>query len=190
MTTLEIVHSGTEEDIFALLASLDTQLGHLTDFTHTHKTRLVKPMISYDTSAFALSFLPAGDEFSNSLDSSYTFHHLRRDLYNVCKEAGVAVAPRYVVPSAHITIGRFLLQREFQTTINGKMAIDRAKVMSWLELIDTINMWLQEKYWPRDGGNSPEAGQWTVGSEQGLECRGGTCWYGGGYCVRIGKGSS
>ena len=187
MTTLEIVHSGRDEDVSALVTTLASQLGHITDYTYLHPVGLVKPMISYDTSAFALSFLPAVNELHSSLDTSYTFHHLRRDLYNACKDAGAMLAPRYVVPSAHITIGRFLSQSEFQMTKGGERVTDKAKVLRWLDVVESTNAWLQEKYWPKGDHETPTAGQWIVGSEKGLECRGGTCWYGGGYCIRLGK---
>ena len=187
MTTLELLHSGTEADISTLVALLASQLERITDYPSTHPTRLVKPMIAFDTSAFAISFLPAAGEYHASLDSSYTIHHLRKDLYHLCEEAGVEAAPRYVVPSAHITIGRFLSHTTFQTMRNGKLIMDKKKIAHWLDTVQALNLWLQKEYWPKDGNQVPAGGQWTIGSENGLECRGGTCWYGGGSCKHKGK---
>ncbi len=67
----------------------------------------------------AVSFLPAAGETVVSpppvapepdhqayLSDEYTYHHLRRDIFDIAREAGVDVGSRYVVPSAHITLGR------------------------------------------------------------------------------------
>ncbi len=109
----------------------------------------------------------------------FTYHHLRRDLFNIAKKTGVSIDSRYVVPSSHITVGRFLTQEDHEG--EGKMA-------AWIEKIEEINEWLEDKYWPKEGGQVREDAQWIVGQERGLDCRAGALWYGGGSTVRIGKG--
>lgn len=54
--------------------------------------------------------------------------------------------------------------------------------------IEEINGWLEEKFWPREGGKRILKGEWVVGQEKGLDCREGALWYGGGETVRLGKG--
>ena len=187
MTTLEIMHSVTEGEISELLDTLAAKIEEITDFTHGHRARLLRPMLNYDASAIALSFLPASERDDPALDSSYTYHHLRRDLYNVCTEAGVNVASRYVVPSAHLTIGRFVTQDDFHTSMESNTAFDPKRMMELVDLIHEINAWLEKNFWPKDG-HVPIAGEWYVGQEQGLECRRGRLWYGGGERVRLGRG--
>lgn len=132
-------------------------------------------MLSYDGAAVALSFLPAagenlpgGEEGRSKEDDSFTYHHLRRDLFNIAKETGVSIDSRYVVPSSHITIARFLTQSDHDSP---------EKMRGFVEKIEGLNKGLEG-----------EEVQWIVGSEKGLDCREGTLWYGGGETVRIGRG--
>jgi len=160
-------------------------------------------MLSYDTSALALSLLPAAGENPPSTRPSeaddYTYHHLRRDIYSLCTDAGVTIGSRYTVPSAHLTIARFVTQedimiKETPTTQaesskdGGQGGVDREKVKELVERIEEINAWLEREYWPRGGEGIRAGGEWIVGEEKGLDCRRGTLWYGGGETVRLGKG--
>lgn len=146
-------------------------------------------MLSYDGAALALSFLPAAGEgllpcstaAANSRrkeNDNFTYHHLRRDLYKIAKRTGVSIDSRYVVPSSHITVGRFLTQDDH---------VGAGKMEAWIENIESVNRWLEDEYWPKDGVEKWE-GEWIVGQERGLDCRIGTLWYGGGETVRIGRG--
>lgn len=178
LTALEIAHSLKEPEIAPLLAQLRPKLQELIEYTVNHHPRLIKPVLSYDAAAVALSFLPAASP--TRVDDQYTYHHLRRDLFNLASSTGVKIDSRYVVPSSHITVGRFI------TTIDHD---DPEKVQRWVEKIEEINEWLVETYWPKKGEEDiQEGGEWVVGEEKGLECREGTLWYGGGKMVRIGKG--
>lgn len=182
-------------------------------------------MLSYDTAAIALSFIPAAGEGLSSTssatrttqnanrvdldppeteivrDDSYTYHHLRRSLYDLCTEAGVEVASRYTVPSAHLTIARFVSQKDISMQQNGNdrkeqeaettVNIDNEKVKELINKIEEVNAWLQEKYWPKESGEEEaieKEGEWIVGEEKGLDCRKGTLWYGGGETIRLGNG--
>lgn len=147
-------------------------------------------MLSFDGAALALSFLPAAGEGLSALQDSsasvrtaqddvFTYHHLRRDLFNIAKKTGVSIDSRYIVPSSHITVGRFLTQDDH---------VGPGKMAAWIAKIESINKWLESEYWPKGGGEVREDAQWIVGQEKGLDCRIGTLWYGGGSTVRIGEG--
>ncbi|KAL3457490.1 RNA ligase/cyclic nucleotide phosphodiesterase [Aspergillus heterothallicus] len=184
ITTLEVVSSRTAEDVDALASHLHEKTGTAAklvsymDSPH-HRARLVKPMLSYDTSAMALSFLPAAGEPTNQLvyDDAYSYHHLRRDLADQILRSGITLGARYVVPSAHVTVARFVSQIES----------DVESVMRLVERLEKVNAMLREKYWPMEG-LMPANGEWVVGQEQGSEMNKGPSWYGGGERVLVGKG--
>jgi len=119
MTTLEVTHSRNPDEANELVERMRPGMAAITNYTHNHRARLVKPMLSYDLAAIAVSFLPAAGEIVTSpapvapqpddrrtRDDGYTYHHLRRDVFDLAKDTGVEVGSRYVVPSAHITLGR------------------------------------------------------------------------------------
>ncbi|KAL4889759.1 60S ribosomal protein L44 [Aspergillus ambiguus] len=148
MTTLEMASSRTPEEVDTFVSHLQQSgtLSELIDYTFTHPTRLVKPVVSYDAAALALSFIPAdGEETDTHLsdgkqDDSYTYHHLRRDLFGKVTALGLIMNPRYIVPSAHITIARFITQEGVQ-----------AKEL--VEKLEQINARLRE---------TPSRGEWRV----------------------------
>lgn len=192
LTTLEVAHSRTAPEISAIVRQIRPTLPGLTSFTFHHRTRLVKPMLSYDLAAVAVSFLPAAGEqplhqspSSSSAehaadandDGGYTYHHLRRDVFDLALSSGVDIASRYVVPSAHITLGRYLTQEDHAT------AEMRER---WVEAIDEINAWLEREVWAR--ADVEFLGEWIVGQERGLDARDGTLWYGGGRSIMVGEG--
>jgi hypothetical protein len=207
MTALEITHSLTAPEIDKLVEQISPSIPEITDYTYTHRARLLKPSLSYDAQAFALSFLPAasGQGCSNKTDSSrtntavqddeYTYHHLRRDLFALSAATGVKVASRYVVPSAHLTIGRFIetSDTEIETVEGEGKKPDLARMREILGVVDEINEWLMSEFWPKGEGQEDkgikEGGEWIVGEGKGLDCRKGRLWYGsGGETVRLGKG--
>jgi vesicle-fusing ATPase len=102
ITALEITHSKKAEEIQQIVDSLSDKIPAITDYTVQHRARLIKPMIGFDASALALSFVPAAGEASargrTKADDAYTYHHLRRDLFSRCQDIGVTVDSRYVVP--------------------------------------------------------------------------------------------
>ena len=187
MTTLEIAHSLTEVEISAQVALLEARLEEITNFTLSHPARLVQPMVSFDSSAVALSFVPAARLSSASAQNSYTYHHLRRDLHSLCEDTGAAVRSRYIVPSAHLTIARFVTNNDFVQNGDHK-PLSPQRLELWLKRIENVNQWLEETYWTDSDDNIPSGGEWIVGSEKGLECCIGTLWYGDGITVRLGKG--
>ncbi|KAH7026003.1 60S ribosomal protein L44 [Microdochium trichocladiopsis] len=198
ITALELAHSRTAEEIAAIRTTLEPAIPAIANHTLHHRARLVKPMVSYDLSALALSFLPAAGEVSPTSapatsasvsdttttttttmkqhDDNYTYHHLRRDLWNTSKDAGLQIDSRYVVPSAHITLGRYLTDADHDTP---------EKRASWVAAIDEVNAWLEAEVWDKE---DVAAAQWLVGQERGLDVRVGTLWYGGGRTVMTGEG--
>ncbi|KAJ0368973.1 hypothetical protein COL154_002370 [Colletotrichum chrysophilum] len=193
LTTLEVTHSKTPEEIARLTDTMRSAIPYITDYTYTHRARLVKPQISHDLSAFAVSFLPAAGEPSAGGPSSpaptaaqtpvvggdaYSYHHLRRDVFDLAQSTGVQIESRYQVPSAHITLGRFLGGADHATP---------AARRRWVEAIEEINGWLESEVWGshEEGG---WCGEWVVGQERGLDARNGPLWYGGGRTIRLGEG--
>jgi hypothetical protein len=199
LTTLEVTHSRTPEEIDALVTQLRPVNQTITNYTYKRRSRLVKPMLSYDLAAIALSFLPAaGEELLSpppvaphptaiahpGMDGTsvaetdlYSYHHLRRDIFDITGFAGVNIISRYVVPSAHITLGRYLDQEDHKTP---------EMRSRWVQTIDDINKWLEAEVW--DQGDAEFLGEWIVGQERGLEVRSGPLWYGGGRTVMAGEG--
>lgn len=190
LTVLEVAFSKTPEEIGSLVSTMRPAIPAIANYTHTHRPRLVKPMISYDLSAFAVSFLPASGEAAISpppvapdtaenvtQGDEYTYHHLRRDIFDNVKTAGVEVGSRYQVPSAHITLGRYLSHDDHDTP---------EKREKWVKAIDEVNEWLEKEVWDRD--DAEFVGEWVVGQERGLDVRNGTLWYGGGRTVMLGEG--
>ncbi|KAK3937393.1 RNA ligase/cyclic nucleotide phosphodiesterase [Diplogelasinospora grovesii] len=195
MTTLEITHSRTPAEISGLVESMRPVARTVTDLTFTRRSRLVKPLLSYDLAAIALTFLPASGEAVVSRPiaapphtadgvgkdgvvawDEYTYHHLRRGVFEMVKDT-YEVQSRYVVPSAHITLGRYLCQDDHDTP---------QKREAWIDAIEGINKWLETQVWDAEGGGW--IGEWIVGQERGLDFRCGALWYGGGRTVMLGEG--
>lgn len=191
MTALEVAFSKTPEEIGALVDALRGAIPGITSHPHLHRARLVKPLVSYDTSALAVSFLPSsGEEALSPAPTSpdapagsitqgdgYTYHHLRRDVFDMVRRAGVQVASRYQVPSAHITLGRFLDEADHDTPEKRRL---------FVEAIDAMNEWLEREVW--DNKEAGFVGEWVVGHERGLDARSGSLWYGGGRTIMLGEG--
>jgi len=190
ITALEITHSKKAEEIQQLVETMRDKIPAITDHTFDHRTRLIKPMIGFDASALALSFVPAAGEGLHSgrtlEDDRFTYHHLRRNLYDLCRETGVQVDSRYVVPSSHLTIARFINPKDLADDAGSP---DPRKMEAFIKKIEEINEWLNQEFWPECNDKKiPGGGEWIVGEEKGLNYRFGTLWYGGGESVHLGKG--
>lgn len=203
MTALEFTHSQTPEAVDELVRQLMPIIHGLVDFPHDQaqassprRVRLVKPMLTYDAAAVALSFLPAaGEPGEEGGSDDYGYHHLRASLWDLSSESskvnrgksgddetrGVEINTRYIVPSAHLTIARFVTARD--TTMDGteEGQVDGEKIRAWVQAIEECNEWLEKEYWP---GKM----EWVIGEEKGLDFRKGACWYGGGETVTLGRG--
>ncbi|KAF7589415.1 hypothetical protein BBP40_004319 [Aspergillus hancockii] len=198
-TVLEVAHSLPETQINSLVETLesskDISASQIADYSFDHRARLVKPMVSFDSAAMALSFVPAAGERSDSQrsldDDTYTYHHLRRDVFEMVRKAGIPVSSRYSVPSAHLTIARFITQDGFLAEgvdADGQSEIDPSQVKLLIDKIADINKQLQREYWPREDGVIRGGGEWLVGQEKGLVIQKGRLWYGGGENILRGKG--
>ena len=193
LTAMEVTHSKTEVEIEHLASILQPACKVIADHPGRHGPRLIKPMISYDLAALALSFLPAAGEVPpsdrNADEDKYSYHHFRRDLHSSITKAGVEVGSRYVVPSAHLTIARFNTPNPFGgDPLDGSVSLDVKKRKHWTHEIGMINKWLEAEFWPEGNGKIMPGGEWVVGEEKGLDFRKGTLWYGGGETIYLGQG--
>lgn len=164
LSLLELGHSMTADANAALVTRLATSLSALLSYPRAHSARLYRPTLACDASSLVLKFLPA--------DDAYSIHHLRRDLFERVRTSGVSIAPRYVVPSAHLSVARFVDNGDFEE--EGRTSV--AKMQGWWALVEAINKNLAERFDSRSGGRD-EDGAWTVDNAQ---CRYGAQWYGGG----------
>ena len=199
MTVLEMANSQTAPEIEAIVSQLQGSdlIPAQCDYMSTHPPRLIKPVVNYDTTAMALSFVPAAGEGGSSQprsldDDTYSYHHLRRDFYDRIADTGIDVMPRYIAPSAHITIARFITQEGFLLEHPGSdgSQVDRGQLKALVEKIEHINQKLQQKYWPNQDRDSTSStvtskGEWLVGREKGVELCGGPSWYGEGKVFPI-----
>lgn len=192
MTTLEIRSSLTGPEINEITSSLEMtgSVAELANYTLTHRARLVKPVISYDTSAIALSFVPAAGEEDHSVysgkDDQFTYHHLRSDLYNIVTQSGCPIAARYTVPSAHITIARYIAPSGAKEGESDSPKEFEKKASSLIAKIEDLNHELRSNVWWRLG--DPSQGEWVIGHEKGLELMKGRTWYGAGDSILLGEG--
>jgi hypothetical protein len=190
-TVLEVAHSLTADQIDSLVQTLKSSTGttaaQIAKHPITHQSRLLKPMVSFDDSAMALSFAPAARECltaqSDGHGDEYTYHHLRRDIFDMVRQTGIPVSSRYMVPSAHITIARFITQDGFQVDgTDSARHVDHSRVKLLIDKIRDINKKLESTYWPQADSTLPEKGEWIVGQDK-LVIRRGRLWYGGGEDV-------
>lgn len=107
-----------------------------------NKPGLVEPKISFDKMGIALNYLPSDS-------GSFTYHHLRSDMHAMALESGIAIDMCYTAPSAHITIGRFIGNRFFETPEARN---------KFVQLVKDFN---------KVQGHDQSA--WVVGGSQGLE---------------------
>ncbi|KFZ16755.1 hypothetical protein V502_04921 [Pseudogymnoascus sp. VKM F-4520 (FW-2644)] len=159
ITLLEIMHSQPPSAIPPLISALSPVIPAIVKAPTKTPSRLIRPLVSFDAAAVALSFVPVADE-------KFSYHHLRRDLFALTSGTGIEVGSRYVVPSAHATLARFVYGEDHDS---------KEKMEKWIEAIEKINEWLVETYW---GDNGLE---WVV--DQELVLRQGRLWYGGGETV-------
>jgi hypothetical protein len=57
-----------------------------------HRAHLIKPFLCFDTSALALTFVPATREVidvESSDQDEYTYQHLQRDVHSLAIETGI-----------------------------------------------------------------------------------------------------
>lgn len=190
MTALEITPARTAPEIDELVAFLQANapLQEIVNYTLTHRARLGCPIVSYDASALALSFVPITEDpesaCAGAKNSSYTYHHLRSDLYDMVTRSGCQIGARYNFPSAHLTIARFTVPVGGNSSETLESLCERAGKL--VEKIEDINLKLTSNHWKRFG--HPSRGEWIVGQERGLQLNRDRSWYGAGNVVLIGEG--
>ncbi|KAI8821658.1 RNA ligase/cyclic nucleotide phosphodiesterase [Fimicolochytrium jonesii] len=161
LTVLEIAHSRTPEEIASLVEVLRPHFGRIKDCLAGQSSRLVHPQLSFDAGAIALSFVP-------DVSASYTHHHLRRDVSEAVRKSRTPLKARYVVPTAHITVARFVSISDFG---RDGQPTDLARVAKWIRTIEEINRELKSEVW------SQPSSSWEIGPES-LTAFFGTNWYG------------
>ena len=120
LSVLEVAHHQTPEAVEELVKRLEPALPGVLAFARGQgwgqerprpRVRLFRPRLACDPVSIVLKFLPATSDDGYDGDEQergYTYHHLRRDLYARVSALGVRMEPRYVVPSAHLTVARFV----------------------------------------------------------------------------------
>jgi hypothetical protein len=197
MTALEVVHSKTDAEISELVEQIQPHLQSIFALPAAHRAELVKPVLSFDAQAIALSFVPSAAPSSppdnasaDTVPNRTTYHHLRGALFNLLSTppCSLPIASRYVTPSAHLTIARFIEASDFLDPAAG--TVDHGKVEQLVKVLDSLNQWLEEEVWvlAEDKAGKQKGAKWVVGEEKGLTVRRGTLWYGGGEMVGVGEG--
>ncbi|KAI5478561.1 hypothetical protein MNV49_004820 [Pseudohyphozyma bogoriensis] len=163
LTLLEVIHS---QPSYAALEPLLTQIT-TTNFLPTLSTiisaspaKLDSPKLGIDAGGLALTFLPSFDTtLQTSTKDDYTHHHLRRDIHATALDSSITPSARYAVPSAHVTVARFL------------RPLEEKEVAELVGFVRGVNSRLER-----------EELEWRVG-EEGWECKAGLVWYGEGDVV-------
>jgi hypothetical protein len=147
----------------------------LTLALHSAPTSLLTldtPTLSYDASAIALSFLPSVPSTSSSL-APPTYRHYRRALYRLAlsasdshssssSSAGLPLPQsRYTVPSAHITLARFV------------QPVPQECIEHLVDGLDDVATRVRDEI--------QGSLKWTF--EHPVDARRGRVWYGGGEAV-------
>ena len=198
---MEIQHSVTADAVHETVNTMGYDaIKDIVQLPRARPCRLINPRLSFDDHCVALSFMPAADELpypcrhpdclrgdnhacedtggnnetKDRGNDSYTYHHLRRDLYHRITAVGATVGSRYVVPSCHITLSRFTTNQDHMNS---------AEVQYWVEAIIKLNEWLRREYWVESGVQAAGRGQWIIGREGKVLCQMGTLWFGGGRTV-------
>lgn len=170
MTILEIIPGQMAEGLAPYVRGIEGAAKQIAGMPAegARRCRLVRPRVMVDRRAAAVNWVP-GAEGTGS-----TYHHLRRDMYEATR-AHVQVQSRYVVPSSHLTIGRFV-EGGGADVLAEDGTVKTEKVRELVEVVGEINAWLEG--WE---------GEWWVGQERGTELRKGQSWYGGGESVVVGE---
>lgn len=172
LSALEISHSVPLDTVMANMELLRPHINKFLDPIGNAPV-LMRPLICFDSSALALTFVPLNQAtkkqpgsygvHADEQDAQYSYTHYRASLYETAtKVAGVDVKSRYQVPSAHVTIARFIQE------------LSPDAVGSLLDEIEAINAWLEAEY------SDPSTFAWRIGKGRATECRYGRIWYGGG----------
>jgi hypothetical protein len=154
LTALEICHAKPADEVEVLAKLVAPALSKILEVADSDLT-LYKPMVSFDQRAVALSFI------SKPPTSQITY---REALFNVVQNntpPEVSPSSRYSVPSAHVTMIRFIDK------------LDPTQVQSLISTIQSIN---------RDIADAPIEWEFKPGTSQ---CHYGRTWYGKGTVITL-----
>ncbi|KAJ5730295.1 Ribosomal protein L44e [Penicillium malachiteum] len=180
MTTCEMLSSQSASKMDEVVPLLEKKLPlqRIASYTVIQNPRLVRPIVSYDDTAFALSFIPAAE----SDKDDFTYHHLRRNIWHFASTwSDYRFESRYNVPSAHLTMARFAVPPGADKS--EKLDDLCARTAAIVEKIENINQQLTSNDWGRFGSFS--RGEWILGHERGLEVNKGRSWYGKGEALLL-----
>jgi hypothetical protein len=146
--------------------------------------RLVKPFLSFDEKAVAVTFVPdasnasyatngyASDEDDKVHDSDhFTYQHLRSEMHKLAMKSGIKIDTCYTTATAHITLGRFIGDSVFApSSVNhdadGANDDDtQTRTRNFVKLVQEINKELESSLWGEDGM------KWVIAGDKGLECQ-------------------
>ncbi|KAJ8117232.1 hypothetical protein OPT61_g1526 [Boeremia exigua] len=146
LSVIELSHRHTVSQLRSVAAELgESRIQDMLDLVSTLgvKPELVAPTISFDKMGIALNYLPSDTH-------AYTYHHLRSDMYALALESKITgIDCCYTAPSAHITIGRFIDNKFFETAEARTEFVERVKSFNAAQ---------------KEGDHA-----WVVGESQGLE---------------------
>lgn len=199
MEAIHSVTSDAVEEVLANMEGGPAGLGEIADLVVEGVleggVRLGKPMVCFDGQAVAVSFLPLpsgvkdvkedgekgiiegskqlaeGSKSDVVVSEGWNggYHGLRARIWEECAKRGINVGSRYVVPSAHVTVMRY---------VGDGGAKWKGGVKGWVEGVERVNGWLE---------GLGEEGEWMVGEERGCVWRKGRLWYGCGETLCVGK---
>jgi hypothetical protein len=156
MAMVELAHRHTLEYLHSISSALGAaRLQKMLDLIHTlpNKPRLVSPRLSVDAMGVALTFLPCSAQ-------TYTYHDLKAEMHGVALESGGEFDMCYTVPSAHVTLGRFVGDEFFAS---------REARQEFVELVEKMNEEL---------GTGRAMEDWVLCEEGSLELQAGYLKFG------------
>lgn len=153
VTVYEITHSKTPQQLQPLVSAIRSHGLRLFEALPVERVKFDAPLVNFDTAAVAVTFLPVNVD-------GYSIAAFRSELAGRLSELGVEWDGRYVAPTAHVTIARFV-----------KPELQNATMEQWLLKLDELREQCQQ--W--EGG-------WCLADAR-LQVMTDKSWYGGGTVV-------
>ena len=153
LTVFEVTHSRTSEQLQPLVRAVRSHGSRLFDALPVDRVKLDSPLLNCDNAAVALTFLPV-DVDGNDITT------LRAEVSRRMSALGLKLDGRYVLSSAHVTIGKFI-----------KPQLQHATMEQWLARLEQLRE--ECKGWQ---------GEWCL-ADGPLQVMTDKSWYGGGTVV-------
>ena len=144
MTVYEVTHSRTSRQLQPLVATVRGHRSELCCQLPIDRVKLDSPLLNYDTSAVAITFLPIDVD-------GYDIARLRAEVGGRLAGMGIEWDGRYVAPTAHITIGRFVESR-----------LRRASMEQWLAKLDELSTVQRMGGRVVSGGRAAASDDWFI----------------------------